>query len=425
MEVKEIEIRVLRPNNGEINGLPRNPRKISKKQLEKLKKSLADAPEMLRLRELICVEHPDGPVVIAGNQRLEAAKALGWETLPCKVLPADTDPAKLREYAIKDNLPFGEDDWEVIASDWDTAELEEWGMAVPEEWESFEDKMRRADEMEEDDEYRDFVDKFKAAKTTDDCYTPVEVYEAVASWVADQYGVERRKFVRPFYPGGDYKRYTYPEGCVVVDNPPFSILSEILQHYNENSVRFFLFAPTLTLFSSSSSSSTALPAGVSVVYENGASVNTSFLTNLEDKSVRVKSVPSLYRVVQRAADEFAKSLHKELPKYSYPDNIVTSSFVARLSKYGIDFSFSVGESEPIGAMDAQKEVGKAIYGKGYIIAEKAAAEKAAAEKAAAEKGAAEKAAAEKAAAEKAAAQRWQLSEREKQIIQKLNNYAKE
>jgi DNA modification methylase len=50
------------------------------------------------------------------------------------VLPADTDPAKLREYAIKDNLPFGEDDWEVIASEWDTAELEEWGMSVPSEW---------------------------------------------------------------------------------------------------------------------------------------------------------------------------------------------------------------------------------------------------------------------------------------------------
>jgi hypothetical protein len=170
-------------------------------------------------------------------------------------------------------------------------------------------------------------------------------------------------------------------------------------------VRFFLFTPTITLFRSSSGSSAALPAGVSVVYENGASVNTSFLTNLEDKSVRVKSVPSLYRVVQRAADEFAKTLHKELPKYSYPDNIVTSAFVARLSKYGIDFSFSVGESETISAMDAQKEVGKAIYGKGYIVSEKAAAEKA--------------------AAEKAAAQRWQLSDREKQIIQKLNNYAKE
>ena len=134
IDVREIEIRDLRPNSGEVEGLPRNPRKISKKNLEKLKKSVQDAPEMLRLRELIVVPHGDGYVVIAGNQRLEAAKAVGMESLPCKVLPADTDPAKLREYAIKDNLPFGEDDWEVIASDWDTAELEEWGMSVPDEW---------------------------------------------------------------------------------------------------------------------------------------------------------------------------------------------------------------------------------------------------------------------------------------------------
>lgn len=134
IDIREIGIRDLRPNSGEVEGLPRNPRKISKKNLEKLKKSVQDAPEMLRLRELIVVPHGDGYVVIAGNQRLEAAKAVGMTALPCKVLPADTDPAKLREYAIKDNLPFGEDDWEVIASDWDTAELEEWGMSVPEKW---------------------------------------------------------------------------------------------------------------------------------------------------------------------------------------------------------------------------------------------------------------------------------------------------
>lgn len=133
-EIREIPIRNLRPNSGDVEGLPRNPRKISKKNLEKLKKSVQDAPEMLRLRELIVVPHDGAFIVIAGNQRLEAAKAVGMETLPCKVLPTDTDPAKLREYAIKDNLPFGEDDWEVIARDWDTAELEEWGMSVPEEW---------------------------------------------------------------------------------------------------------------------------------------------------------------------------------------------------------------------------------------------------------------------------------------------------
>jgi len=133
METRDIEIRMLRKNSGQLQGLPQNPRKISKKNLEKLKKSLQEAPEMLRLRELIVVPMDGEYIVIAGNQRLEAAKALGMETLPCKVLPADTEPAKLREYAIKDNLPFGEDDWEVIASDWDMAELEEWGMPIPAE----------------------------------------------------------------------------------------------------------------------------------------------------------------------------------------------------------------------------------------------------------------------------------------------------
>ena len=89
IETREIAIRDLRPNNGEVEGLPRNPRKISKKNLEKLKKSVQDAPEMLRLRELIVVPHDGGYVVIAGNQRLEAAKAVGMTALPCKVLPSD------------------------------------------------------------------------------------------------------------------------------------------------------------------------------------------------------------------------------------------------------------------------------------------------------------------------------------------------
>ena len=111
-ELKNIGLRHLRCNSGEIEGLPRNPRKISKKQKENLKKSLMDAPEMLNLRELLVVPNGDGYIVIAGNMRLEAAKAIGMETIPCKVLPEDTPVEKLREYTIKDNVAFGEDDWE-------------------------------------------------------------------------------------------------------------------------------------------------------------------------------------------------------------------------------------------------------------------------------------------------------------------------
>ena len=147
-ELKNIELRHLRCNSGEIEGLPSNPRKISKKQKEKLKKSLMDAPEMLNLRELLVVPNGDGYIVIAGNMRLEAAKAIGMETIPCKVLPADTPAEKLREYTIKDNVAFGEDDWEIL-KDWNATELEEWGMDVPKEWKNQEAKEDDFDESKE------------------------------------------------------------------------------------------------------------------------------------------------------------------------------------------------------------------------------------------------------------------------------------
>lgn len=202
IEIREIEIRDLRPNSGEVEGLPRNPRKISKKNLEKLKKSVQDAPEMLRLRELIVVPHGGVFVVIAGNQRLEAAKAVGMTKLPCKVLPEDTDPAKLREYAIKDNLPFGEDDWEVIASDWDTAELEEWGMSVPEKWES---KAKEKQISEEE------LEKLLSDAMADNCKEWLKQFDLLTSNGLCISGLTegacRAAFLKAKYKGCDYPSY--------------------------------------------------------------------------------------------------------------------------------------------------------------------------------------------------------------------------
>ena len=75
--------------------------------------------------------------------------------------------------------------------------------------------------------YEEFVEKFKPKKTTDDCYTPPGIYAVVRDWACKEYGIDPDKIVRPFYPGGDYEHYDYPEGAVVLDNPPFSILAKI------------------------------------------------------------------------------------------------------------------------------------------------------------------------------------------------------
>ena len=119
-------------------------------------------------------------------------------------------------------------------------------------------------------DYEGFVEKFKPKKTTDDCYTPPLIYDAVADWVSNEYGINKKDFCRPFYPGGDYENFDYT-GKIVVDNPPFSILAKILKFYTENNIRFFLFAPTLTTCRYGDYCSVLL-VGVDVIYENGATL---------------------------------------------------------------------------------------------------------------------------------------------------------
>ena len=195
-----------------------------------------------------------------------------------------------------------------------------------------------------------------------------------------------------FSRGGDYEARQYKPDEIVVDNPPFSILAKILKFYEEHGIRFFLFAPTLTLFSSSSTRACAICAGLKIIYENGADVGTSFLTNLEN--LRLRTAPDLYKSVQAAADAYAKTLTKELPKYSYPDYVITSAKAAWMSAHDTDLRIKKESSAHIRFLDAQKETGKAIFGSGYLLSEKAAAEK-------------------------AAATRWELSDREWAIVKSL------
>ena len=124
---QNIPVALLQCNEGQIEGLPRNPRFIKDERFKKLVKSLQDDPEMLDLRELIVYPHGKHFVVIGGNMRLRAGKELGFETMPCKILPADTPIEKLKAYVIKDNNAFGNDDFDLLANEWDAEFLEECG----------------------------------------------------------------------------------------------------------------------------------------------------------------------------------------------------------------------------------------------------------------------------------------------------------
>ena len=162
MERREIDVSLITPNKGQVPGLPRNPRLVKKERYEATKRSIEESPEMLNLRELIVVEYmEDRYVVVCGNLRLRACKELGYKTVPCKVLPGDTPAKKLREYAAKDNINYGEDDKDIIANEWAEfqTELADWGMEF--EQPKQKDKFReRFDAMDNDSAVYPLIPKY-------------------------------------------------------------------------------------------------------------------------------------------------------------------------------------------------------------------------------------------------------------------------
>lgn len=123
-----IAIEKLEYNTGQIPGLPKNPRFIKNTMYKKLVLLLKEDPEMLKLRELIVYPLNDKFVVIGGNQRLKASRELDYKKVLCKVLPKDTPVEKMQAYAIKDNVPFGQNDWQLLKTEWKDMPLEKWGV---------------------------------------------------------------------------------------------------------------------------------------------------------------------------------------------------------------------------------------------------------------------------------------------------------
>ena len=148
------------PNEGQIKGLPRNPRFIKDERFKALVKSLQDDPEMLDLREVIVYPHGKKFVAIGGNMRFRAGKELGFETIPCKILPVDTPLEKLKRIAEKDNISFGSWDYDLLANEWDTEFLEDCGFDFGSFYDSKEESKEqpktatkgKADQEQDDDE---------------------------------------------------------------------------------------------------------------------------------------------------------------------------------------------------------------------------------------------------------------------------------
>ena len=122
--MKLVKITDVKPN-------PKNPRVIKDGKFQKLVKSIQEFPDMLNKRPLIVFTDVDDKyVVLGGNMRLKACKEIGLKEIPVIIADEWTEEQKA-EFLIKDNVGFGEWDWDILANEWDAEKLDDWGLNIP------------------------------------------------------------------------------------------------------------------------------------------------------------------------------------------------------------------------------------------------------------------------------------------------------
>lgn len=183
-------VSMLQYNTGQIKDVPKNPRFFRDSRFRLLKKSIDESPEMLALRELIVYpldEH--NYVVICGNLRLRACKELGYKELPAKILDKDTPAKKLREYASKDNVSFGDNDYEAMLNEWNPDELMGWGVELPEEKkkDAFEERFNR---IKDEDAIYPMIPKYDERH---ELFVIHSANEVDSNWLREKLGMQHMK----------------------------------------------------------------------------------------------------------------------------------------------------------------------------------------------------------------------------------------
>jgi len=111
----------------EVKSNPNNPRIIKDDKFKKLVASIKELPQMLELRPIVV---NDDMIVLGGNMRLKACKEAGLKEIPI-IKASELNEEQQRAFIIKDNVGFGEWDWDALANEWDAEQLAEWGLDVP------------------------------------------------------------------------------------------------------------------------------------------------------------------------------------------------------------------------------------------------------------------------------------------------------
>lgn len=339
-------MKIIYRNIEDLNPYENNPR-MNNQAVEYVKKSIQE----FGFKIPIIIDKNN--TIVCGHTRYKACKDLDIYKIPC-IMADDLTEKQIKAFRLADNKSSELAVWDSKRLEIELQELKtsdelnikEFGFLTNEEDFFKNDTQQEKFEHEEDnDEYNQFVDKFKDKLTTDDCFTPPNIYAAVADFVETEYNVKKENFVRPFYPGGDFENYKYKDTDIVVDNPPFSLFAKIVNFYLDKNIKFFIFGDGMTTMSAKRKDFTCIANGEGIEYQNGAKVNTSFITNMEDKNILIRTAHRLTNELKRINKENSKKLKSDYKKYSYPKNVLGIADIKRITRNTEDLFIKNNECE--------------------------------------------------------------------------------
>lgn len=208
------------------------------------------------------------------------------------------------------------------------------------------------------DEYFEWIKKFERKHTTDECLTPPKVYDRVKNYVVEFFSLENCTIERPFYPNGNYKEAAekYDAHTVVIDNPPFSKMAEIIKFYNDKHIRYFLFAHAKTALGLVKHGASVWFAPANIIFDNGARVSVSFITNMEACQC-IRTVPQLL-FLQKT---------QQKTNNNYPPDLFIFSHFETICRHGLEIKVPCDASMVRTEYNDPQAGRKKIYGAGIQL----------------------------------------------------------
>lgn len=347
-----------------------NPR-INNSAVEYVKKSI----QQFGFRVPIVIDKDN--IIICGHTRLKACRELDIYKIPC-ILADDLTEEQIRAFRLADNKSSEFATWDAQKLEIelqqfnksDNLDIKQFGFLTSED-EFFEkdNQQGKYEHQDDNEEYNEFVDKFKDKFTTDDCFTPSNVYDEIVKFIEKEYKVKKENFVRPFYPGGDYQKYNYTKDSIVVDNPPFSLYNEIVKFYVKNNIKFFLFGNGLTILSAKIKDITYIVNDLRIEYQNGVQVNTNFVTNLEKGDILIRTAHELAKNVDKVNKINTRKLKNGYKEYKYPRNLMGVSEIKKKARNKEDIFINKNECEFIDYLYDDNKIKTKQFGTKLIVSD--------------------------------------------------------